>query len=100
MYLLVHTRKKYLKLSTNVENIFILIFYLGGTTKIIRSSFPVDLFRTVPTPHLPGGEFNHLPSRAVVSLKPRLRAALSHVATSVIPTLPDTEPHLPLSTFE
>ena len=48
----------------------------------------------------PSGASDHDPSSAVVSLKPRLRAALSHVALSVIPFLPDTEPHVPLSTCE
>ena len=33
-------------------------------------------------------------------LIPRLRAALSHVAISVIAILPDTEPHEPLLTLE
>ena len=40
------------------------------------------------------------PSDAVVLLKSRLRAALSHVALSVISTLPDTESHVPLLTCE
>ena len=42
----------------------------------------------------------YLPSYAVVSLKPRLSAAVSHIALSGIPTLPDTEPHVPLLTSE
>ena len=44
-----------------------------------------------------GGGFS---SFAVVSLIPRLRAALSQVALSVISILPDTEPHVPLATCE
>ena len=48
----------------------------------------------------PGGESGLENSFAVVSLKPRLLAAVSHVALSVIPPLPDTEPHVPLLTCE
>ena len=35
-----------------------------------------------------------------VPRKPRLIMAFLHVVASVIATLPDTEPHKPLSTFE
>jgi len=48
----------------------------------------------------PDGQPHDDTSPAVVSLKPRLRAALSHVALSVIPTLPGTESQLPLATCE
>ena len=48
----------------------------------------------------PDGRYNSDTSSAVVPLKPKLRAALSHIALSVISPLPDTEPHLPLITCE